>query len=174
MRSINRLLLGATFCAPALLAFPATASAAGPTDVTYAFEVDGSTVTNTITNNSGQALACATSLAPAPGSVLPPVWDVIGNGQSLYSNDAAGQPGVSSQSITDIPAGSYVALATCGTENTDPMTLWISDYPGLTEALAGTPWTAYTVQQASPIVTIGDPAPVLPDLGALLGSGSAG
>lgn len=174
MRSINRIAIGACACAPMLLAIPATASAAEATDVTYAFEVDGSTVTNTITNNSGSALTCTTSLAPAPGGVLPPVWDVIGPGQSLYSNADAGQSGVSTQSVTDVPAGTYVALATCGTENVDPATVWISDYPGLTEVLATVPWTSYTVQQASPIVTIGDPAPALPDLGSLLGSGSAG
>ncbi|OZD18278.1 hypothetical protein CH253_17580 [Rhodococcus sp. 06-156-3C] len=174
MRSINRVLLGVCVCAPALLAFPAAASAAEQADVTYAFTVEGSTVTNTITNNSGSALTCATSLAPAPGGVLPPVWEVIGPGQTLYSTDAAGQPGVSTQSVTDIPAGSYVALATCGTENVDPATVWISDYPGLTEVLATVPWTSYTVAQASPIVTIGESAPALPDLGSLLGTGSAG
>lgn len=176
MKSINRVVLGACLCAPALLAFPAAASAAGPSDVTYAFAVDGSTVTNTITNNSGNTLTCATSLAPAPGGVLPPVWEVIGPGQTLYSTDPAGQPGVSTQSVTDIPAGTYVALATCGTENVDPATLWVSDYPGLSEVLATVPWIAYTVQQASPIVTIDESAPVLPDLGSLpgTGTGSAG
>lgn len=173
MRSINRVVLGVCVCAPALLAFPATASAAEPTDVSYAFEVDGSTVTNTITNNSDNTLTCATSLAPAPDGVLPPVWDVIGDGQTLYSTDDAGQSGVSTQSVVDIPAGTYVALATCGTENIDPATVWISDYPGLTEVLATLPWTSYTVQQASPIVTIENPAPALADLGSLLGSGSA-
>lgn len=70
--------------------------------------------------------------------------------------------------------GTYVALATCGTENVDPATLWISDYPGLSEVLATVPWTAYTVQQASPIATIGESTPVLPDLGSLPGTGSAG
>ncbi|OZF55587.1 hypothetical protein CH292_04405 [Rhodococcus sp. 14-2470-1a] len=57
MRSINRALLGGCVCAPALLAFPAAASAAEP-DWTYAVTVDGSTVTNTITNNSGSTLTC--------------------------------------------------------------------------------------------------------------------
>ncbi|OZF55807.1 hypothetical protein CH293_05615 [Rhodococcus sp. 14-2470-1b] len=174
MRSINRFLLGACVCAPVLLAIPATASATGASDVTYQFAVDGSTVTNTITNNSGSTLTCATSLAAAPGGVLPPVWEIVGSGQTLYSNDDAGQSGVSTQSVTGIPAGTYVALATCATENVDPATVWVSDYPGLAEVLATTPWVSYTVQQASPIVTIGDPAPTAPDLGALLGSGSAG
>nr|WP_212669292.1 hypothetical protein [Rhodococcus sp. 06-621-2] len=175
MRSIHRILLGACVCATsALVVFPAAASAAEPTGVTYSFEVDGSTVTNTIINNTGSALACRTSLSPAPGGVLPPVWDVIGTGQTLYSADDTGETGVSTQSVTDVPAGTYMALATCGTQNEDPATVWISDYPGLTEVLATVPWTSYTVQQASPVVTIGEPVPTRADLGSLLGWGSAG
>ena len=156
MRSTSRILIGALLCAPALAAFPATASAAQSTDVTYAFEVDGSTVTNTITNNSGSDLACGTSLAPAPGGVLPPVWEVVGNGQSLYSTDDGGQIGISTQHVTDIPAGTYVALASCVTEGVDPTTAWVSDYPGLPDVLATLPWNSFTVQQASPIVTSED------------------
>ncbi|OZD04283.1 hypothetical protein CH275_13565 [Rhodococcus sp. 06-235-1A] len=154
MRSTSRILLGALLCAPVVLVFPATASAAQSTDVTNALEVDGPTVTNTITNNSGSELTCGTSLAPAPGGVLPPVWEVVGNGQMLYSTDDAGQVGISAQHVTDIPAGTYVALASCGTEGVDPTTAWVSDYPGLPDVLATLPWTSYTVQQASPIVTI--------------------
>ncbi|KZF05831.1 hypothetical protein A2J04_23655 [Rhodococcus sp. EPR-279] len=154
MRSTGRIMLGALLCAPALLVFPATASAAQPTDLTYAFEVDGATVTNTITNNSGSELTCGTSLAPAPGGVLPPVWEVVGNGQTLYSTDDAGQVGISTQHVTDIPAGTYVALASCVTEGVDPTTAWVSDYPGLPDVLATLPWTSYAVQQASPIITI--------------------
>lgn len=154
MRSTSRIMLGALLCAPALLVFPATASAAQSTDLTYAFEVDGSTVTNTITNNSGSELTCGTSLAPAPGGVLPPVLEVVGNGQTLYSTDDAGQVGISTQHVTDIPVGTYVALASCATGGVDPTTAWVSDYPGLPDVLATLPWTSYTVQQASPIITI--------------------
>ncbi|KZF12426.1 hypothetical protein A2J03_17920 [Rhodococcus sp. EPR-157] len=173
MRSINRVMLGALACTSVMLAIPATASAAEPTDVSFAFDVDGSTVTNTITNNSGSKLRCGTSLAPAPDGVMPPIADVLVNGQTLYSLEDAGQAGVSSQSVTDIPAGTYVALASCVTENVDPTIAWISDYPGLDDHLATLPWTSYIVQQASPVVTIEDSAPTLPDLGSLLGSGSA-
>jgi hypothetical protein len=172
MRPLARVLIGAASCAPLMLLVPGTASAAEPTDVTYAFAVNGSSVTNTITNNSGAQLQCSTSLAPAPGGVLPPVAEVIGNGQSLYSTEPAGQPGVSTQTVADVPAGSYVVLATCGTQDSDPAFAWISDYPGIQDHLGTFPWTVFTVQQASTVVTVGPPS-LLPDLGSLLPSGSA-
>ncbi|CCQ15890.1 putative uncharacterized protein [Rhodococcus sp. AW25M09] len=75
-------------------------------------------------------------MAPAPDTVLPPVWKVVGNGRSLYSIDDAGRFGISTQHVTDIPACTYAALASCGTEGVDPTTAWVSDYPGLSAVLA--------------------------------------
>ncbi|SNT00104.1 hypothetical protein [Rhodococcoides kyotonense] len=171
MRPLARVLIGAAACTPLMLAVPATASAAEPTDVTYAFAVEGSSVTNTITNNSGLPLNCSTSLAPAPGGVLPPVDQVIGNGQTLYASGNAGQPGVSAQTVVNVPAGSYVVLASCGTQDVEPAFAWISDYPGLEGYLGTFPWTPFTVQQESTVVTV-EPG-LFPDLGSLLPSGSA-
>ncbi|MBY6414786.1 hypothetical protein HQ346_24610 [Rhodococcus sp. BP-252] len=172
MRPLARVLTGAAACAPLMLALPSTAAAAEPGDVTYSYAVNGSSVTNTITNNSGVQLQCGTSLAPAPGGVLPPVAEVLANGQTLYSTDPAGQPGVSTQTVSDVPAGDYVVLATCGTQDSDPAYAWISDYPGIQDQLGTFPWTVFTVQQASTVVTVGPPS-LIPDLGSLLPSGSA-
>jgi len=111
--------------------------------LTYAFDVDGSTGINTITNNSCSELTCGTSLAPAPGGVLPPVWDVIGNGQTLCSIDDAGQAGRNQYPARyRYPAGAYVAPASCVTEGVDPTTVWVSDHPGLPDVLATLPWTS--------------------------------
>lgn len=137
-----------------LLVSPASALAAEPGDVTFSFTAVGSGVQNTITNSSGSVIGCGTSLAPAPDGVLPPVGEVIGNGQSLYTNGEV-PVGATTQTVTDVPAGTYVALATCTLVEGDTTTAWISDYEGLDEFLAQIPWTSYTVQQASTIVTVG-------------------
>lgn len=174
MRTITRGLLVAAASAPLMLLTPAFASAAESTDVTFAFAVDGQSVTNTVTNNSGGTLFCGTSLAPAPGGVLPPVAEVIQNGQSLYTNGDV-QSGSTTQTVVDVPAGSYVALASCTSDEGGVTTAWVSDYPGIDETLAQLPWTSYVVQEASPVLTVTEPAPGLfPDLAELLGSGSAG
>ncbi|MFC0450520.1 hypothetical protein [Rhodococcus jostii] len=179
MRMTARTTLLAAAAIPLAIAAAAPASATEAADVTYAFTVTGSTVTNTITNNTGATIGCTTSLAPAPSGVLPPVDDVLRNGQSLYQQDDI-PPGTTTQSVTDVPDGSYVALASCGSEGTDPA-MWVSDYPGIERYLAQFPMTAYTVQQASTVVTVPDVAsapappaadivPDLSDLGTLFGS----
>lgn len=169
MRLIIRAALIAAASIPLAVATPALASAATADQVTFAYEVSGSAVTNTITNNSGTALMCATSLAPAPGAVLPPVEDVLRAGQTLYANGEV-QPGTATQTVTDIPDGSYVVLASCSPV-ADPMTMWVSDYPGIADYLAGIPAiTAFTVQQESAVVAIPQADPVRPGLGELFGS----
>ena len=154
----------------------APVSAAEATDVTYSFGVDGSTVTNTITNNTGVTIGCGTSLAPAPDGVLPPVRDVLSAGQSLYETGDI-PPGTTTQSVLDVPDGSYVALASCSRHDTDPA-MWVSAYPGLEEYLAQWPGTKFTVEQASTVVTVPSIAPAPPaaaipdasDLGKIFGS----
>lgn len=136
-----------------LLVSPASALAAEPGDVTYSFTAVGSSVENTITNNSSSVITCGTSLAPAPDGVLPPVGEVIGNGQSLYTGGEV-SAGATTQVVADVPAGTYVVLASCGLTEGNSTTAWISDYPGLDEFLAQIPWTSYTVEQASAIVTV--------------------
>lgn len=177
MRLIARTALVAAMSGPLALASLGPASAAEPTAVSYAFALSGSTVTNTITNNAGSSLTCSTSLAPAPGGVLPPVEDVLRNGQTLYTSGEA-PSGVTTRSVTEIPDGTYVVLATCTSDGTDAA-MWVSDYPGIEETLRAFPTPAFTVQQASPVITIPGgtpphPAPgILPDLRSLFGSGSA-
>ncbi|MDV6281974.1 hypothetical protein [Rhodococcus jostii] len=177
MSARTTLLAAATI--PLAVAAAAPASAAETTDVIFAFTVDGSTVTNTITNNSGTNIGCGTSLAPAPDRVLPPVRDVLSAGQSLYETGEV-QPGTTTQSVMDVPDGSYVALASCSRTDTDPA-MWISDYPGIEDYLAQWPGTEFTVQQASTVVTVAvageDPAPPaagdapdVDDLGTIFGS----
>ncbi|SEM47252.1 hypothetical protein [Rhodococcus maanshanensis] len=171
MRWTSRAALVAAASIP-LAAVAPPASAATASDVTYNYSVNGSTVTNTITNNSGTPIGCATSLAPAPGGILPPVEDVLRAGQSLYANGEV-QPGTSTQTVTDVPDGSYVVLASCGL--TDPMIWWVSDYPGIADYLTQIPGlTAFTVQQESTVVTIPATTPPtggnLPDPGAIFGS----
>lgn len=179
MRMIARTTLLAAAAIPLAVAAPAQASAAEATDVTFAFTVSGSTVTNTITNNSGTTLTCGTALSPAPGGVLPPVRDVLSAGQTLYETGEV-QPGTTTQSVLDIPDGSYVALASCSRADTDPA-MWISDYPGIEDYLEQWPGTEFTVQQTSTVVTVPNvdtaPAPpaaaTVPDLselGTLFGS----
>ena len=176
MRMIARTTLLAAAALPLAIAATAPASATAPSDVTYAFGVTGSTVTNTITNNTGDTIGCTTSLAPAPGGVLPPIDDLMRNGQSLYQQDDIPQ-GTTTQSVTDVPDGSYVALASCGREGTDPA-MWVSDYPGIEQYLVQFPMTAYTVRQASTVVIVPSVAPAPPaaantpdldDLGTLFG-----
>ncbi|RIK12949.1 MAG: hypothetical protein DCC47_05605, partial [Acidobacteria bacterium] len=96
-------------------------------------------------------LDCMTGLAPAPGGVLPPVAEVIAQGQTLSTSGRV-QPGVTTQTVTEIPDGTYVVLASCSTDGL--ATMWVSDYPGIADQLAPLPVTAYPVQQASPVVTV--------------------
>ncbi|GGG15906.1 hypothetical protein GCM10007304_32490 [Rhodococcoides trifolii] len=148
------------------------ASAVGPTDVSFAFSSDGSTVTNTITNNSGTPLTCSTSVAAAPGGVLPAVTEL--STEQLYESGTVAT-GTSTQTVRDIPDGSYVALGSCGRAESDPA-LWVSSYPGVNDVLRLYPYPAYEVQEASPIVVLpaGGPVQIVTDflrqLGAAFGS----
>ncbi|SNT52810.1 hypothetical protein [Rhodococcoides kyotonense] len=173
MRTFARAVFVSAAAAPMILAAAGIASAAESTDVTYAFEVDGSTLTNTITNNTGGTLNCTTSVALAPGGELPPIFELGGQTIAETGEDL---PGVTTQTLTDLPPGSYVALATCwGTAEGSPM--WVSDYPGIEQVLAQFPNESFAVQQASTVFDIpgGETAPpAFPDLGELLRSGSAG
>lgn len=111
-----------------------------------------------------------------PDGVLPPVRDVLSAGQSLYETGEI-QPGTPTQSVSDVPDGSYVALASCSRTDTDPA-MWVSDYPGIEDYLAQWPGTKFTVQQVSTVVTVPsvDPTPPaadnanLDDLGTIFGS----
>ncbi|GGC69912.1 hypothetical protein IEU95_01710 [Hoyosella rhizosphaerae] len=175
MRLIARTTFVAAVAVPLTLVAPGLVSAAEPTDVSYAFEVSGSTVSNTITNDSGSVLVCTTSLAPAPDGVLPPVEEVMRGGQTLFASGEV-HPGGATQTVTEVPDGTYVVLASCATTDGEPA-MWVSDYPGVEEVLQAFPATAFTVQDASQIVTVPSaptpPAPAVPDLLSLLGSGSA-
>lgn len=173
MGLIARTAIVVTAALPLAFGLPGTASAAGSADVSYAFTANGSTVTNTITNNSGAALTCLTALAPAPGGTLPPVEDVLANGQTLGSSGEI-QGGVTAQPVPDIPNGTYVVLATCSRSGTDPA-MWVSKYPGIEATLAQFPMPGFTVEEASRVVTVpaGQASGPLPDLSSLLGSGSA-
>ncbi|NKR26045.1 hypothetical protein GS485_20625 [Rhodococcus hoagii] len=152
MRLISRAALVAAAAIPLAIAAPAAASAASAGDVTYSFTVNGSTVTNTITNNSGTELSCATSLAEAPGGVLPPVADVA-LGSQPWQTGGLIPAGVTTQTLTDVPAGSYVTLASCGRHQNDPA-LWVSAYPGIEEYLIPFQIPAFTVQQESTVISI--------------------
>ncbi|KAA0024435.1 hypothetical protein [Antrihabitans cavernicola] len=171
MRLITRSAFVAAVSIPLALTATPQASASQASDVTYAFSVSGSTVKNTITNNSGSVISCTTSLAPAPGGVLPPIEVVFGGGQTLYDHSDI-QPGSTTQSVTAVPDGSYVALASCARDQSDPA-MWVSDYPGLDTVLKLFPNPSFAVQQASPVVTVpGASAPAipgLPDFGSLSG-----
>ncbi|WP_213572213.1 hypothetical protein [Rhodococcus sp. USK13] len=172
--TVRTTLLAAATIPLAVAVAAAPASAAEASDVTYAFSVTGSTVTNTITNNTGASIGCTTSLAAAPDGELPPVDDIMRTGQSLYQQGDI-PPGTTTQTVTDIPDGSYVALASCGREGTDPA-MWVSAYPGIEQYLVQFPMTANTVQQASTVVTVPNSDPKredIPDLsepGTLFGS----
>jgi hypothetical protein len=168
MRMLTRTAVAAAVWAPLFLAAPAVASAVGPTDVSFAFTSDGSTVTNTITNNSGTPLTCSTSVAQAPGGVLPPVKEL--SAEQLYKSGTVLR-GVSTQTVTDIPDGSYVALASCARTEADPA-LWVSSYPGVSEILRLYPYPAYEVQEASPVLILpaGGPVQIVTDFLRQLGS----
>lgn len=153
MRILARTTGVAAAAALLLVGSSGTVLAAESNDVTFSFAAVGSSVENTTTNSSGSVITCGTSLAPAPDGVLPPVGEVIGNGQSLYTGGEV-PAGAVTQVVTDVPAGTYVALASCGLTEGDSTAAWISDYPGLDEFLAQIPWTSYTVEQASTIVTV--------------------
>ena len=152
MRSITRAALVGAAALPLAMAAPSLASATTAADVTFAYSSSGSTVSNTITNNSGTPLQCITGLAPAPGGVLPPIEDTIGSGQTIYESGVI-PTGTTVQTVTDIPDGSYVVLASCGSLD-EPMSMWASDYPGLETYLAMFPFTTYAVQQASWVATL--------------------
>ncbi|MDH6285076.1 hypothetical protein [Prescottella agglutinans] len=171
MRLASRAALVAATAIPLAMVAPAVASATDASEVTYSFTVDGSRVKNTITNNTGTTLTCGTALAPAPGGVLPPVADVITAGQTLYDHGEV-QPGVTTQAVTEIPDGAYVVLATCGRDGSDPA-MWVSDYPGIEDYLKPFQMPAFTVQQASTVVTVPNTAPPAAgsvDLGTMFGS----
>ena len=151
MRSIIRTTVLAAAVAGSAMAAPAIGAAADAGEVGYVFGVDGANVTNTITNTTDGVLTCTTSLALAPGGVLPPIGEVTGSGQTLYASGQV-QPGTTTQTVTDVPDGSYVALATC--VDADNTAMWVSDYPGIGEILALFPSTAFAVQQSSTVVTV--------------------
>ncbi|MGB3771082.1 MAG: hypothetical protein WBF79_05155 [Rhodococcus sp. (in: high G+C Gram-positive bacteria)] len=133
-----------------LLAAPSVAFAAEESEVSYAYTVSGSTVTNTITNDSGTPLRCSTSLAPAPDGVLPPIAEL--GGQDLFDGGVI-DPGVTTQTIADVPDGSWVVLATCGRDG-DDAAMWVSDYPGIGDILALYPNPSFAVEQASTLLTL--------------------
>lgn len=152
MRLTSRAALIAAAAIPLATAAPAAASAASAGDVTYSFAVDGSTVINTITNNSGTELSCATVLAEAPGGVLPPVADVV-LGPQPWQTGGPTPAGVTTQTLTDVPAGSYVILATCGRHEND-RAMWVAEYPGIEEYLTPFHIPAFTVPQESTVISI--------------------
>ncbi|WFR70990.1 hypothetical protein P9209_16435 [Prescottella defluvii] len=103
--------------------------------------------------------------------MLPPVADVIGPGQTLYDHGEI-QPGVTSQAVAGIPDGTYVTLASCGRDGSDPA-MWVSDYPGIEDYLKPFPTPTFTVLQASTVVAVPNTAPPAAgsvDLGAMFGS----
>lgn len=59
MHSITRAALIGAAALPLAMAAPSLASASTAADVTFAYSASGSTVSNTITNNSGGALNAA-------------------------------------------------------------------------------------------------------------------
>ena len=161
MRSILRTAFVTAAAVPLAVAVPGLAAAADASEVTYAFGVDGHSVTNTVTNNTGGILTCATSLAPAPGGVLPPVSEVLYGTQLGTSSDI--RPGATVHTVIDVPDGSYVALASC--VNADATAMWVSDYPGIEETLALFPYESFTVEQAATVVTVPAELPALPSPG---------
>ncbi|MGW4482052.1 hypothetical protein [Rhodococcus triatomae] len=172
MRLFTRAALVAAASIPLATISPALASAVDAGDVTYSYSVNGSTVSNTITNTTGSAIGCTTSLAPAPGGVLPPIATVVSQGQSLYSHGEI-PAGGATQSITDVPDGSYVVLASCG--NSSNTVMWVSAYPGLEDYLPLFQMDhAFVIEQESTVVTVPTPASApsgaLPGLGEYVGS----
>lgn len=88
---------------------------------------------------------------------MPPVEVILSGGQSFYDQGVVA-PGTITQVVTDVPEGSYVVLASCGSDGSNP-SMWVSDYFGIEGHLSVLPYTSYVVQQASAVVTI--PASVL-------------
>lgn len=168
MRSITRAALVGAATLPLAMATPTLASASTAADVSFAYTASGSTVTNTITNNSGGPLHCGTLLGNAPGGVLPPVEDTLRAGQTIGTTGEI-PTGTNAQVVTDIPDGSYVVLATC-TSSGEATSMWISDYPGIEPYLTVFPYAVYTVQQASWVVTIPSTDAPIPESGVNFGS----
>ena len=150
MRLITRAAFVTAASIPLVLATSGVASAAEATDVTYAFDVEGSTLTNTITNNSGGPLTCTTTVASAPEGELPPVAEL--SDQTLVDNGTI-EPGVTSQTLPELPDGTYVALATCVGEG-EQGALWVSDYPAIEETLELFPNESFAVGETSPVIDV--------------------
>lgn len=150
MRLITRAAFITAASIPLVLATSGVAAAAEATDVRYAFAVEGSTLTNTITNNSGGPLTCTTTVASAPEGELPPVAEL--SDQTLVDNGTV-EPGVSSQTLAELPDGTYVALATCVGEGEEGA-LWVSDYPAIDETLALFPNESFAVGETSPVIVV--------------------
>ncbi len=150
MRLITRAAFVTAASIPLVLATSGAASAAEATDVTYAFDVEGSTLTNTITNNSGAPLTCTTTAALAPEGELPPVEELTD--QTLIDNGTI-EPGVSAQTVSELPDGTYVALATCVGEGEEGA-LWVSDYPAIDETLELFPNESFAVGETSPVIVV--------------------
>ncbi|MBY6683991.1 hypothetical protein HQ305_06780 [Rhodococcus sp. BP-149] len=161
----------AAIAVPLALAAPGSVSAAEPSDITYSYDVVGDTVTNTITNTADGTVLCTTGLAAAPEGVLPPVETVLSQTHEYYDTGSIEPGTTATQTVTNIPPGSYVVLATCTLGEFDSTEAWwLSDYPGIKEHVENlVPWTTYTVQQASVVITIDKaaPEPVLPAIGDL-------
>ena len=86
---------------------------------------------------------------------MPPVEVILSGGQSFYDQGVVA-PGTTTQVVTDVPDGSYVVLASCGSDGSNP-SMWVSDYLGIEGYLSLLPYTSYVVQQASAVVTISGP-----------------
>ena len=103
--------------------------------------------------------------------MLPPAEDVFGGQPPRYTTGLI-EPGTATQTVTDIPDGSYVIWASCG-YGTTPNTLWISDYPGIADYLARFPQnTVFPAPREATIVTVPSPesSGSLADIGAIFGS----
>ncbi|WP_328811800.1 hypothetical protein [Rhodococcus sp. NBC_00294] len=171
MRIPRRVAVVAAIAVPLALAAPGSVSAAEPTDITYSYDVVGDTVTNTITNTADGTVLCTTALASAPEGVLPPVETVVSQTHEYYESGSIAAGATTTQTVTDIPPGSYVVLATCTLGEFDSTEAWwLSDYPGIKEHVEDlVPWTTYTVQQKSVVITIdqASPEPALPAISDL-------
>lgn len=150
MRLITRAAFVTAASIPLVLATAGTASAAEATDVSYAFDLDGRVLTNTITNNSGGPMTCTTTVALAPGGELPPIEEL--SDQTLADSGEV-QPGVTTQTLTELPDGTYVALATC-VGVAPGSALWVSNYPDVGEVLDLFPNESFAVEQASPVIVV--------------------
>lgn len=171
MRIPRRVAIIAATAVPLALTASGSVSAAEASDITYSYDVVGNTVTNTITSTADDSVLCTTGLASAPEGVLPPVETVVSQTHEYYDTGSVEPGTTATQTVTDIPPGSYVVLATCTLGEFDSTEAWwLSDYPGIKERVEDlVPWTTYTVQQESVVITIdqGSPEPVLPVIGDL-------